>query len=401
VRKLLTFVLCCASAAAWAAPRQVDATHWEGVDRIVAIGDVHGDYAHYLAALNGAGLVNDRGHWIGGATHLVQTGDIPDRGPDTRRILLHLQALAREAEKAGGHVHALMGNHEAMNVTGDLRYVTEGEYAAFADKGSAKRRDAYFAAVLAKMKQDDPAAFAALPADYRATWDREHPLGWLEQRAAWDPRWHGPADLYQWVLQEPVAIRIDDLLFVHGGIGGDYCAQSLEALTTAAHAALRAADPAAAGILEDPQGPLWYRGLAGVAPAPPLATVDAMLERYGVRHIVIGHTPTGGVIWPRLDGRVVQVDVGMTPAYGGHVAWLEATKDGLVAGYPGGKVPLPLADAKRADYLDAVIALVPSSADLQKRRDALRAGVDPVPDAAEAGTPPAAAPAAVTCGISP
>jgi 3',5'-cyclic AMP phosphodiesterase CpdA len=394
--RTVLLALLLATHAAWAAPRQVDAYHWEGVDRIVAIGDLHGDFDHYLAALRGAGIVDAKGRWIAGATHLVQTGDIPDRGPDTRRIIEHIAGLAKQAAKKGGRVHNLMGNHEAMNVRGDLRYVVPGDFAAYADARSAERRDRYFAAVMARM---DPARRDALPADYRATWDAEHPPGWVEHRAAWDPRWNAKADMYAWTLQEPVAIQIDGLVFAHGGIGPAYCGNSLESLTTLAHDALSRADPAAPGILEDEAGPLWYRGLAGVAPATPVAVVEDMLQRHGAQRIVIGHTPTGGVIWPRLDGRVVMIDTGMSAAYGGHVGWLEATGDGLFAGYPGGRVPLPKDDAGRAAYLDAVIALQPGNAVLEKRRDALRAGdADPPPPDAGTATAPAAP---VTCDTSP
>lgn len=390
-----------ASQCLWAAPRQVDDHRWTGVERIVAIGDLHGDYDGYLAVLQAAGLVDARGRWTGGTTHLVQTGDIPDRGPDTRRIIEHMGKLAREAAKKGGRVHNLMGNHEAMNVGGDLRYVVEGEYAAYADKGSAARRDRYFAAVMARMKQADPARHAALPADYRATWNKEHPLGWVEHRAAWDPRWNPKGEMFLWTMQTRVAIQLNDLVFVHGGIGPAYCGNSLESMTAMARAALRPTDPANPGILEDEHGPLWYRGLAGVAPAASVEAVEAILERHGARHIVIGHTPTGGVVWPRLDGRVVMIDTGMSAAYGRRVGWLEATKDGLVAGYPGGRVPLPLADDQRAGYLDAVIALQPGNDALTRRRDALRAGnADPAPDEAGAGTTTVPAPA-VTCDTSP
>ena len=96
------------------------------VERIVAIGDVHGDYGQFLAALRQSGLVDGKGNWSGGRTHFVQTGDIPDRGPDTRKIIDFLTELTKQAEKAGGRVHALIGNHETMNVLGDLRYVHPG-----------------------------------------------------------------------------------------------------------------------------------------------------------------------------------------------------------------------------------------------------------------------------------
>ena len=80
---LLTLLLF--SNLAMADARQINEYHWEGVERIVAIGDIHGDYTNYITTLRAAGLINKREKWAGGKTHLVQTGDLPDRGPDSRR----------------------------------------------------------------------------------------------------------------------------------------------------------------------------------------------------------------------------------------------------------------------------------------------------------------------------
>ncbi len=378
---------------ACAAPRQLDDHRWDQVDRIVAIGDLHGDYDSYLTVLKSAGVVDESGRWIAGETHLVQTGDIPDRGPDTRRIIAHMARLAKEAAKRGGRVHNLLGNHEAMNVYGDLRYAVEGEFTAFAGKRSVALRNRYFDAVMEDLKRSDPQRHAALPVDYRVQWEREHPLGWVEHRSAWDPRWDPKGELFLWALQTRVAIQLNDLIFVHGGISQAYCGNSLQSLTEMALVALRRADPANPGILEDPLGPLWYRGLAGVAPAARVETVDAILAQHDARHIVIGHTTTGGVIWPRLDTRVIMIDTGMSAAYGSHIGWLEATADGLVAGYRGGRLPLPVDDELRGDYLDAVIAMHPGNAELLNRRAGLLA------EQTEAGSEPAPE-VGVTCDIS-
>lgn len=394
----LVIALLASLQAAWGAPRQLDDQRWDGVGRIVAIGDLHGDYANYLAVLRAANVVDRRGRWIAGDTHLVQTGDIPDRGPDTRRIIAHMADLARQARRRGGRVHNLLGNHEAMNVYGDLRYVDPGEYRAFVDRRSAALRDRYYEATLAALARSDPERRAALPADHRAQWDREHPLGWVEHRFAWDPRWDPEGELYQWARQAEVAIQLNDLVFVHAGISSAYCGNSLASLGAMARAALAASDPAAGGILQDEAGPLWYRGLAGVEPAADAATVDAILARHGARRIVIGHTPTGGAIWPRLDGRVIMIDTGLGSAFGGHLGWLEATPDGLFAGYPGGRLALPLEDRLRPGYLDAVIALQPDNAGLVQRRDALLAVAPDQGPADAAGGEPSPA---VICGTSP
>ena len=104
-------------------PAAAEKDTWTGVDRIIAIGDVHGDYEQFVKLLRSAGLIDDNEDWAGGRTHLVQTGDVPDRGAATRKVMDLLMKLEKQANKAKGYVHALIGNHEAMNMYGDLRYV--------------------------------------------------------------------------------------------------------------------------------------------------------------------------------------------------------------------------------------------------------------------------------------
>lgn len=395
---------------ALAEPQQVDDYHWTGVERIVAIGDLHGDFENYLATLQAAGLIDHRRRWSGGATHLVQTGDIPDRGPDTAKIMEHIDRLALDARRKGGAVHRLLGNHEAMNLYGDLRYVSAGEYRAFATRNSDRLRDRYFELVLKDLEQRDPEAFATLPENFRAEWNREHPPGWVEHRQAWDPRWNADGEFARRTLELKVAVQINDLVFVHGGISGRYCRNSLASLTELVVGRLRNFDPADTGPLEDELGPLWYRGLSGEAPQAAPETVAAILDRHGAKHIVVGHTPTGGVVWPSYDGRVIQIDTGISAAYGGNIGYLEVNSEGLFAGYPGGKVPLPAGDDERLAYLERVIALDPDNAHLRRRLEQLVAPAavaepasgeppaveEPVAEDAKAGAEPVAVP---ICGI--
>jgi len=378
---LLMLVIC---QLACAAPREIDEHHWTGVERIVAIGDIHGDYAHYIEALQAAGIVNSRGKWIGGETHFVQTGDIPDRGPDTVKIIEHLGKLTKEARKKGGRVHSLIGNHEAMNVYGDLSYVSAGEFEAFVTKNSAAMRDRYFGLLMQNLQQTNPEAFAALPENYREQWDKDHPLGWLEHRMAWSPAWNPEAEMAAWVLDRKVAIQINDLIFLHGGISGFYCQNSLQSLTEKVVDGLRNFNPANPGIVMDEFGPLWYRGLAGVEPVAAPETVKAVLEQHGALHIVIGHTPTGGAIWPRYDGSVIQIDTGISSAYGGHVAYLEVTPEHMYAGYPGGKILLPADETEVIPYLEQVIALNPENTFLQRKLSNLKNPPPPQPAEGEA-----------------
>jgi hypothetical protein len=407
--KIMILALLFSTGLAFADARQIDEFQWEGVDRIVAIGDLHGDYDNYIATLKAAGLVDKKGKWRGGKTHLVQTGDIPDRGPDTGKIIEHITKLGKQAKKKGGRVHNLIGNHEAMNVYGDLRYVHDGEFQAFENRNSAALRDRVFEITMQNMEASDPAAVAALPENFREEWNLKHPLGWVEHRQAWDPAWNPEGELANWVLDKKVAVRINDNLFLHGGISAYYCQNSLDSMTEGVVGKLRNFDPRNAGILDDEFGPLWYRGLSGVDPVALDETVDAILARHQASHIVVGHTPTSGVIWPRYDGKVVMIDTGISRAYGGHIGYLEITAEGLFAGYPKGKLPLPSSEADSIAYLEKVITMDPDNPYLQERLEKLMhpavpellaEETDQAGDAPEqSGTEPEPDPVPI-CGIS-
>jgi hypothetical protein len=408
--KFLSLAFLVLSSVAFADARQVDEYHWEGVERVVAVGDLHGDYENYLAALEAAGLVDRKGKWAGGDTHLVQTGDLPDRGPDTGKIIEHMQRLGKQAQRKGGRVHNLIGNHEAMNMYGDLRYVHEGEYEAFKTRRSEALRDRYFDLYLQSLEANAPERFAELPADFRERWNAQHPLGWIEHRQAWDPAWDPEAEYGTWVLGNKVAVQVNDVIFLHGGISGYYCQNSLESLTEKVVSALREFDPQQPGILEDEYGPLWYRGLSGEEPQAPPETVDAILAHHGAKRIVVGHTPTSGIIWPQYEGRVIMIDTGISSAYGGQVAYLEITPDGINAGYPSGKIALPTGGDDLIAYLEKVSAQNPDNPYLRQRLKLLREPPPPTPaeETVAEGETGADAPAEEEvaepmpiCGISP
>lgn len=114
------------------------------VDRIIVLGDIHGDWEMTQKLLKVAKLIDDNGNWIGKDTVVVQVGDQidrcrykidsalscdkpeatnPDEGNDWK-ILKYFTELHNQAQKVGGAVYSLMGNHELMNVNGDFRYVS-------------------------------------------------------------------------------------------------------------------------------------------------------------------------------------------------------------------------------------------------------------------------------------
>ena len=350
--------------------RQVNDHHWAGVERIVAIGDLHGDWDQYMAVMRAAGLVDRKGKWSGGNTHLVQTGDIPDRGPDSRRIIDHLQGLKKQAKRKHGYVHTLIGNHDVMNVYGDLRYVHPGEYEAFRDRNSERLRELQWQHQLSAMEARDPEGFAAMDvAAYRGEWQRQFPQGWVEHRQAWQVS----GDYGKIVMENPVAVQLNDTIFLHGGLSAKYCSSTLSDLTARVHDALVNFDYQNAGILEDDLGPLWYRGLAQDDEELREAMVTAILDRYDASRIVVGHTPTSGVVWPRFDGRVILNDTGIASYYGGHIAFLEINAKGAIGHHGEAAIPIPPDNAGLEAYLRSVIELDPENPQLRRQLEELLA----------------------------
>ena len=302
-----------------------------GPPRIVAVGDLHGDYSAWTDIVRAAGLIDARRRWSGGRTVLVQLGDVPDRGADTLKIIRELMRLQKEAARKGGRVIALIGNHEAMNMTGDLRYVDPGEFAAFVDSGSDNRRERIFASNFTSIAVQYRAASPGLTdAAIRRKWMDATPLGWIEHRLAWAPK----GDVGRWVMRNPAVAIVDGNLFVHGGISLDYAKLSVDEINRRVAAALAANDQAPESIINDPLGPLWYRGLVAREPGevrPPVEQeLAAALTAYQVKRIVVAHTPLLSGISVLQGGRLVRVDSGNSRHYGGKPSYLEIVGDRLV-----------------------------------------------------------------------
>ena len=139
--RLLVLLLCCCMPLSLA---HADDWQFSGVNRIVAVGDIHGAYDAAVSTLQQAGIIDDHLAWSGGDTHLVLTGDLLDRGPGSRQVIDLIMRLERQAVRAGGQVHQLLGNHEVMNLIGDVRYVSDPEYAAFSEDESAEEREYWY-----------------------------------------------------------------------------------------------------------------------------------------------------------------------------------------------------------------------------------------------------------------
>ncbi len=303
--------------------------------RVVVFADVHGAYQELLTVLRTTAVIDESLHWRGGDTHLVSLGDLLDRGPDSRKVLDLLMGLESEARDAGGAVHVILGNHEVMNITGDLRYVSAAEYSAFAGSEDSKLREAAWERVL----QQDPAAS-------RGEFDASFPPGFFGHLQAFSPVGQYGA----WLLTKPFLLVINDMALVHAGLPEIVARLGLGATNetmrsqlagylqtwSAMQAELNLARPigfldrpgAIAGLGAEeqsktllamqkeevftPKGPTWYRGQALCYPYTEAENLETALAKLGVSRMVAGHTvsPTGRAL-SRFDGRVILLDTGM------------------------------------------------------------------------------------------
>ncbi len=328
---------------------------WSGVERVVAITDVHGAFAAMSATLAKAGVIDGELGWIGGATHLVITGDILDRGPNSRKVMNLLMRLEGEAVDAGGRVHLLLGNHEVMNLIGDLRYVSKEEYAAFVDDERQDDRERWFEVFRAGKSEDADEAML------RRDFARKNPPGFFGLRRAFSTQ----GRYGSWLMSKPLMVVIDGTAFVHGGLSSlvaelgldginselksqvrDYVTQTellvddgilqpgdsfyshaeiLEALpddesrSPEINAAIGTVIRLNSASIHRENSPLWYRGSVGCGPLIEEDKLVAALNELEADRVVIGHTPTlTRRVLERMDGRVIEIDTGMlNVAYNG------------------------------------------------------------------------------------
>ena len=382
--------------------------HFSSVDRVVAVGDVHGAYDALVDTLQAAGVIDAELAWTGGRTHLVSTGDLLDRGPESRRVMDLMMRLETESRLAGGRVHQLLGNHEVMNLIGDLRYVADEEYAAFIDGETAAEREFWYRRFL----DSRPAGSAESTA--RSEFDDLAPPGFFGHRRAF----RRDGKYGAWLLQKPFMVVINETLFVHGGVPPYVTAHGLAGVNGVlkqdlvgyvtrvevledqrvlspvdrfkARPAMLEEKLLAKGLQADtrhsierllelgrsplhgPAGPTWYRGTAA---CNRLVEGDALLAAFakvGAKRVVVGHTTTTTrQVQQRADGRVVEIDTGMLKeTYEGSGNALVIAGDNLtVVSQDGESVCAPIAHPVRVGHEslaidDAALANVLAAGDV-------------------------------------
>jgi hypothetical protein len=243
------------------------------VSRILAISDIEGGYELLVEFLKESGVINESCHWKWKEGHLVIVGDVFDRGDKVTECLWFIRQLESEAKRSGGDVHYLIGNHELMILRGDNRYVNEK----------------YLKGIVKKTR-----------INYQDLFGPEMELG-------------------RWLRSKNTVIKINNMIFVHGGISPflvnqDFDIESINEIVRSSidsrSSALAFNDKA--NFLFGRKGPLWYRGyhyeMENSYTMASVAEVDNILEYYKAEAIIVGHTEVEQVSG-LYGNRIMAIDV--------------------------------------------------------------------------------------------
>jgi len=260
-------------------------------ERVVAIGDLHGDLDATRTALRLAGAIDTLDGWIGGDLVIVQTGDVLDRGDEEEAIFRLLERLSLEAEAAGGAIHLLNGNHELMNAYLDFRYVTEGGYEDFEDVTVVETVDS----LLATLEPNQRARAQAL-----------RPGG----------------EFARLLAERNTILIVGRSVFVHGGVLPEHVELGVDRMNEEIQEWLRDEAPQPEWI-RGSRSPVWTRLYSDAPNGAACDTLGLVLDRLDVDRMVVGHTVQDGGVTAYCGGRVWCIDVGMAEHYGGSSEVLE------------------------------------------------------------------------------
>jgi len=217
-----------------------------GADKVLALSDIEGEFEPFRNLLLQAGVIDGQYNWIFGKGSLVVAGDLFDRGKQVAQYLWLLYKLEDEARAKGGVVHVVLGNHEMMNLSGDVRYVDSVYFAGCSLMGE----------------------------DYGSLYKANTELG-------------------RWLRSKNTIEKDGDLLVLHGGVSPILLQRGLQltdinTLSRPYYAARYRAIPDSLKDLFNEQALFWYRGYF-LEPKAGQGQIDSTLEWYGVKKILVGH----------------------------------------------------------------------------------------------------------------
>jgi hypothetical protein len=289
--------------------------------KFVAIGDLNAADDVLVDILRGTKLINRDNHWIGGKAHLVQIGDIWNRGPGAKKITELLLQLQPEAEATGGKISIILGNHEVMTALGVEAYCTTEEYLAFASLEAQERWPKRVHKAMMKIYRSTKKGEIVPPLAPRVEqWKMENVPGKPEMRRALSHYGRLGRAMRKW----PVALLEDGLVFTHAALTPTWAEKGIDALNQEARQLWatkpnHVVDLPRDSMFRDDAGPLWDRSFAMEEGATIKKQVETSLKLLQAQRMIIGHTKTSSVpggqlgrISMRFKGKVICIDVGLT-----------------------------------------------------------------------------------------
>ena len=315
-------------------------------ERVVTIGDLHGDLEQTKRAFRACHLTDSKDKWIGGKTTVVQVGDQLDRGPDEVAVMYFLERVAEEAERSGGELVRILGNHETLNIAGRFRYAQREGCADFTrcrDRqkigmelkkmcfGSEKQMERRYR----KKKQTNWCAYETGEKRHEKlpSWIREDDVHSINRWKAVCP---GGEFTKRFFAGKNVAERVGSTLFVHAGVLEHHALYGLENINKDIREwASNAENPRGVppSHVQSDQSIVWARDYAHTEEERcDCAKLSRALHFLpGVERVVVGHTiqKGGGGATAACDGKVLRVDVGMSRGCGGNTSeGVEILNDG-------------------------------------------------------------------------
>ncbi len=242
-------------------------SEYKKANRQFVISDIEGNFDAFRKLLLAGKVIDDKFEWTYGDGHLVLAGDFFDRGSQVTEVLWLIYALEDKAKKAGGYVHFVLGNHEIMNMSADLRYV-HPKYMENA---------------------------ALMNEDYNTLFGANSELG-------------------RWLRTKNVMEKIGGVMYVHGGVSRQV--NNIELPITEMNSLARPfyADTTFAypnietDIFYSEAGPFWYRGYyTGDRTAIP-QILDSTLNKFKIDRVVTGHTPVADTVSSWYNGKLFNTD---------------------------------------------------------------------------------------------
>ncbi|MBE9467313.1 MAG: metallophosphoesterase [Bacteroidetes bacterium] len=243
---------------------------YNNVEKIMVIGDIHGEYDYLLKLLRNTKVIDEKNNWIWGHGHIVFCGDIFDRGNNVTESLWLINQLEKKAKKKGGRVHFLLGNHEIMALNDDARYLSP-KYCFICNR---------------------------FELNYSNLYNKKSVMG-------------------RWLRSKNTVIKINDILFTHAGISPKIAENKLS---------IDSINKTVRNYLDEPkkslrkpitnlvignEGPLWYRGyIMNLYNYKKISNqeIDEILNFYNASHIIFGHTDLPK-IQPLFNSKLIDIAI--------------------------------------------------------------------------------------------